>query len=507
MAVFALGVGILAVVEMAALNDRAKVIYNEGLASVQAAGMAQNRFVDMQRVSAEAAAEIDFKAAATKVSEADAKFDQAIDAYRKIDGGRHVNLLKEVVWNVKVYRTVRDTTLLPLARAGNMQQYVIMRDQHARPSYQIVEGWLQSIADDEARSAQRDYEQANSTYRDARLAVVALLLCGLFGAVALALGVARSIVRPLHRVKFVLEGLAKGDLTRSAEVPGTDEVGQMARSLDSALSNLRATATEILDNAQRLDQASQDLTHVSAGLAAAADESAHRVSAVESAAGEVSDEVTVLANGSQEMARSIHEISNCAERAATVARDAVRASGLATEPVSGLSPTSEQISTIVNLITLVAEQTHLLAINATIEAARAGEYGHGFAVVADEVKSLALETARATSDVIGWVRQVTDDSKSAVSTIAEIGETIECVSTYVTTIASAVDQQTVTTSEMSRNIVQAASGTSQIVANLGGVTTAVRTTTATAFDASSAATALAQMSENLRGLVGHFKVE
>ncbi|MBT8224545.1 MAG: methyl-accepting chemotaxis protein, partial [Dactylosporangium sp.] len=506
LAVVALSVGALAIVQMAAMNAQANAIYNHGLASVRVANAAQNRFVDMQRVSAEAAVETDVQAATAKVAEADTQFDQTIEAYRALDGGAHAKLLEQVVWNVKAYRTVRDTTLLPLARSGKVQQYVMMRDLHARPSYQIVEGWLQSIATDEARGAERDYQRANDTYRNARIAVIGLLLGGLSLAVALSLAAARSIVRPLHRVQYAVEGLAEGDLTRSGGVDRSDEVGQMAQSLDRALANLRVTTTEILDNATRLDEASRGLTEISGGLNTAAEESARQVVAVEAAAGQVSHDVNGLAGGSQEMASSIQTIAHSAERTALVTGHAVQAGERATHTVAVLGRSSEQIGGIVSLITSIAEQTNLLALNATIEAARAGDAGRGFAIVAGEVKELAQETAQATGDIARWVQQAMEDSKCAVSAIAEVSTTIQDISEYVTSIASAVEQQNMTTARMSHNIMQAASGTSQIASNLGGVATAARSTTTVAANASIAATDLATMSENLRRLVDRFKV-
>ena len=160
---------------------------------------------------------------------------------------------------------------------------------------------------------------------------------------------------------------------------------------------------------------------------------------------------------------------------------------------------------MVKVITSIAEQTNLLALNATIEAARAGEAGKGFAVVASEVKDLAQETARATEDISRRVQAIQADTGGAVVAIEEISRVIARISDFQTTIASAVEEQTATTAEMSRSVSEAANGSSEIAQNITGVAEAARLTTEGVQQSQEATGELARMSAELTSLVSTFR--
>ena len=174
-----------------------------------------------------------------------------------------------------------------------------------------------------------------------------------------------------------------------------------------------------------------------------------------------------LASGSDQMAESISEIARGASDAAGVAGEAVGIVRDTNDAVVQLGASSAGIGEVI-AITEIAEQTNLLALNATIEAARAGERGKGFAVVASEVKELAQETARATADITRRIAAIQSDTERAVQAIGRITEIVDRISDTQTTIASAVEEQHATTSEISRAVSEAASGTQGIAAAIIG---------------------------------------
>ncbi|MCZ2823088.1 MULTISPECIES: methyl-accepting chemotaxis protein [unclassified Modestobacter] len=409
-----------------------------------------------------------------------------------------------VLDQLTAYYEIVDQQLVPAADAGNGAAALAVA---SGPMAEMARATSDAFGAEQTRQAEDAAEDAAAGQALAEQATFTLwvsLVAGILLAAGLALLVVRQLVRTVQAVRGSLDAMAQGDLTRPAAVNSQDELGQMAAALGTAQEKLRSVIAAVVTSADTVAASAEELSASSAQISASAEETSVQSNVVSSSAEEVSRNVATVAAGAEQMGASIREISQNANEAARVAAQAVAEAETTNATVMKLGDSSREIGNVIKVITSIAEQTNLLALNATIEAARAGEAGKGFAVVANEVKELAQETARATEDIARRVEAIQGDTSGAVSAIGRISEIIGSINDFQLTIASAVEEQTATTNEMSRSVQEAAGGSTEIATNITGVSTAASSTTQALSQTRQAVDELSRMASDLRTNVAQF---
>jgi methyl-accepting chemotaxis protein len=233
------------------------------------------------------------------------------------------------------------------------------------------------------------------------------------------------------------------DTIESETCSAVDLIGERAKTIQVAATDMSESATSTGASAQSAAEAS------SLALATA----------------------QTVAGAAEQLASSIREISGQVSQSTSVVGRAVEAGAETRRTIETLNQQVAQIGVVADMIGEIAARTNLLALNATIEAARAGDAGKGFAVVASEVKALATQTARSTADIARHIGEVRAATGASVDAVGRIEHTIGEMDAIVSSIAAAVEEQGAATADIARTVSQTAAAASEMSTRTAEVST------------------------------------
>ncbi len=339
--------------------------------------------------------------------------------------------------------------------------------------------------------------------------------------------VGRMITKPILAMADTMEDIAGGDT--GSEVPAlgrTDELGQMAsaveifrkglieraemrveqenertatrKAIKQAVNNIavqvEASTSSLIEDVSRAMESATQVSRQIKDAAKRVEEDTHTVAA---ATEESQASLNTMSASTEGMATSIRDISQEMEVSLGATNEAVSAGDDAKLKIGSLSDSVEKVSEVVAVITGIAEQTNLLALNATIEAARAGEAGKGFAVVASEVKDLANQTARSTDEIVTQISDIQQSTDAAVRSFDNIATALDRVQAVAQTIAGAVEKQNATTEEIASTADETRQASEEIAQSVASVSNEARKTSEQTVDLNQAIDSVTEMVRDL----------
>ncbi|TGY88180.1 methyl-accepting chemotaxis protein [Marinicauda algicola] len=432
------------------------------------------------------------------------------------------------------YVTMLETRLFAAIERGDRAYAEDLARNEAAEIFRAARDAANAFMDYSVERAARRMSNAETDQARAGFLITALIVVAALIGISAVWFLQQNVSRPLTRIAAGLKRLAEKDW--KVEIPGAgraDEIGRIAdaaeefRRTGMEAERLEAEAAEAGARAEAEKQkalklladrfeeavggvvtqvaaAAEQLTTFAGQMSKMAREGNEQAMSVSAAAEQASTNVQSVAGAAEEFSATLREVVKQIRASADQTREALTLSHSSKLSMESLSSAIENVAGVTSLIAEIAEKTNLLALNATIESARAGEAGKGFAVVASEVKQLAAQTARATSEISGRIEEIKTTSSRTSQSVAAIARFIEQIQLNSESISAATEEQQATIDDISRNVAEAANGTSEVSAGAHGFREFSGRSQSTSAELSDAAQLLSGQAQTLKNEIGRF---
>ncbi len=377
--------------------------------------------------------------------------------------------------------------------AGNYTEATKLTLTKINPLFKPADLAAKAIFENEAKEAKNEYDEAIQHYRSTLILVIGFVIIAVLGSGIVGMMIVRSVATGTQSLISASAALAAGDLTQRVRLTTRDELGTIGNSFDTMAEEFANVIRQVHSAVNNVSSSASQMHATAGDMADGAEHVASQAATVATAGEEMAATSSDIARSCQMAAEGARLAADEVQNGAAVIQESINVMGRISERVSSTAVTveslgqrSDQIGQIIGTIEDIADQTNLLALNAAIEAARAGEQGRGFAVVADEVRALAERTSKATREIGAMIKNIQTETKGAVASMEEgvkevhrgtqeagrsgaameaILEQIQNLSQQVDQIATAAEEQTATTCEISGNIMQITSISNQTSQN------------------------------------------
>lgn len=340
--------------------------------------------------------------------------------------------------------------------------------------------------------SEMDESEAFTPVKQQGILIMAIVLITIVVVIILALVLAQNISNPIKTLAAVAGKVSTGDLTSSISVTSNDEIGSLAKGFMDMTTNLRTLLAKMQQSISQITSASNEILAASQEQASASREQSSAVAETTSAAKE-------LSTTSEQVGESIKKVAQVASHALTGMGKIKETIARTNDMLTSLGEKSQKIGKITELIDDVADQTNLLAVNASIEAARAGEQGRGFTVVADEIRKLADSTAKSTKDITALIELIQHEMTNAITSMEQSVSSVD-------EEARLAQQTTEKTKEIAMSTHQQISGSKQIADAMMSIDEAMKQIAAGAQQSQISAKQLSELAGEIKQLAAKFKL-